>query len=109
MSETFHIVLTTCPSSETATALAEQLIEAKLAACINVIPGVRSYYEWKGKLETGTEHLLLIKSRCDVFDALQIVITSAHPYELPEIIAVPITAGSSPYLVWLDSTMRTPK
>lgn len=109
MSDTFHIVITTCPSSEAATILAKQLIEAKLAACVNIIPGVQSYYEWKGKLEIGTEYLLLIKSRCNLMDALQTTITSAHPYELPEIIAVPITAGSSPYLAWLDSTMRTPK
>ncbi len=108
MSDNFYIVFTTCPSNESADRIAKLLIDQKLAACVNVFPGVHSYYHWKGKSEIAAEHLLLIKSRRDLFDALRTVITSAHPYELPEIIAVPLTAGNSPYLAWLDSNLRSP-
>jgi periplasmic divalent cation tolerance protein len=109
MSENFQIVLTTCPTAESAERIARLLIEARLAACVNVIPGLHSYYEWKGKLERSSEHLLVVKTRSDLLEQLQSMITSAHPYELPEIIAVPITAGSHPYLAWMDTQLRTKK
>jgi periplasmic divalent cation tolerance protein len=101
--------MTTCPTAECAEHIAKSLIEAKLAACVNVIPGVHSYYVWKEQLERSAEHLLLVKTRRDLLEELQSMITSAHPYELPEFIAVPITAGSHPYLAWLDTQLRTSK
>lgn len=106
MADKFHVVLSTCPTKESAEQLANRIVQAELAACVSVIPGLRSYYRWHGKVESSDEHLLLIKSRIDVFDALQSLITSQHPYELPEIIAVPITTGSAPYLDWLDASVR---
>lgn len=106
MTDKFHIVLSTCPTKECADQLAARIVHAELAACVSVIPGLRSYYRWQGKVENSDEYLLLIKSCTEVFDALQSLITSQHPYELPEIIAVPITTGSAPYLDWLDASVR---
>lgn len=104
----FHVVLTTCPDAASAERIAQQLIEQRLAACVNVIPNVRSYYAWKGKLEAGTELLLVIKSRVKLFMPLQSMIVSAHPYELPEIIAVPLSTGFDRYLAWLGANTRSP-
>lgn len=107
MADNFHVVLSTCPTPESAEQIARCVVEARLAACVNVVPGLRSYYVWKGQIEVGDEILLVIKSRVELFDALQNLITSQHPYELPEVIAVPISTGFSPYLAWLSATMRT--
>ncbi len=109
MSENFQLVVTTCPTAESAQNIAKLLIEKQLAACVNVIPGVHSYYEWKGSLENTTEYMVMIKTRSDRFNELQMMITSAHPYELPEIISVPITAGSQAYLAWLDAQVSKSK
>ena len=107
MADNFHVVLSTCPTQESAERIARCVVEARLAACVNVLPGLRSYYEWKGNIEVGDEILLVIKSRVELFDALQSMITSQHPYELPELITVPISTGSPPYLAWLAANMRT--
>lgn len=107
MADNFHVVLSTCPTQESAERIARCVVEARLAACVNVVLGVRSYYEWKGKLEISDEVLLVIKSRPELFDALLSMITSQHPYELPEVIAVPISTGFPPYLAWLAANMRT--
>lgn len=108
MADNFHVVLTTCPTPESAERIARSVVEARLAACVNVIPGLRSYYVWQGQMEIGDEVLLVIKSRVELFDALQSMITSQHPYELPEVLAVPISTGFPPYLAWLSANMRTP-
>ena len=108
MADNFHVVLSTCPTPESAGRIARSVVEARLAACVNVIPGLRSYYEWQGQIEVSDEVLLVIKSRVELFDALQSMITSQHPYELPEVLAVPISTGFPPYLAWLSATMRTP-
>ena len=107
MADNFHVVLSTCPTQESAERIARCVVEARLAACVNVLPGLRSYYEWKENFEVSDEILLVIKSRVELFDALQSMITSQHPYELPEVIAVPISTGSPPYLAWLAANMRT--
>ncbi len=107
MADNFHVVLSTCPTQESAQRIARCVVEARLAACVNVIPGLRSYYEWKGQIEVSDEVLLVIKSRVELFEALQNMITSQHPYELPEVIAVLISTGFPPYLAWLGATMRT--
>jgi periplasmic divalent cation tolerance protein len=96
------VVLTTCESEEEASRLARHLVEKRLAACVNVLPQIRSVYRWKDKVEQATEFLLLIKSRRDVFDSLRGEILKMHSYEVPEVIAIPVVDGSPAYLAWLD-------
>lgn len=97
-----QLVLCTCPDLITAQNIAEQLVDKQLAACVNILPGVTSVYQWQGKRETAQEHLLLIKTTTEVFNALEQTIVSLHPYELPEIIAVSIERGLDPYLNWIS-------
>ena len=102
---THQIVLTTCPDQESADRLANQLVETRVAACVNVIPGVRSVYRWKGEVVKESELLLVIKSRADRFDVLKETILKHHPYELPEVIAVSVNDAHLPYLAWIDSQL----
>jgi periplasmic divalent cation tolerance protein len=96
------LVFCTAPASGDAAAeLARGLVEAKLAACVNLIPNVRSFYRWQGELQDDQEVQLLIKTRAEHFDALSGWIREHHPYDEPEILALPITAGSGSYLQWL--------
>ena len=96
------VVLTTCESLDQARTLARALLEQRLAACVNILPGATSIYRWKGEIEEAPEVSLLIKSRRDVFPQLQAAIAHLHTYEIPEAIALPIVAGSDAYLHWLD-------
>lgn len=96
------VVLTTCDSQPQAETLARQLLERRLAACVNILPGVRSIYRWKDNIEEASELLLVIKSRRDVFDKLRETIAQLHSYEVPEVIALPVVDGSDAYLSWLD-------
>lgn len=98
----YQLILCTCPDVEVADKLAGTLISQKLAACVNILPGVRSVYEWQGEIETAQEHLLLIKSHQDRYAAIEATLKSLHPYQLPEIIAVAIESGSLDYLKWID-------
>lgn len=97
------VVLTTCASAEEGEKIARALVEQRLAACVNVVAGVRSFYRWKGVVEDSSEWLLLIKSRRDLFAQLRAALESAHSYEVPEIVALPIIDGSPAYLNWLDA------
>jgi periplasmic divalent cation tolerance protein len=99
------VILSTCGSEAEAQKIAGLLIERSLAACVNVLPGIRSYYRWKGKLESGDEWLLLIKSSRELFPAVAAAIETAHSYEVPEVIALPIIDGSANYLAWLRSSL----
>lgn len=101
------VVLTTCGSAEEAAALARRLVELRLAACVSVLAGVRSVYRWKGAIEDSGEWLLLIKSRRDLFERLRAEIRSQHSYEVPEVLALPVGAGSAEYLAWMDSELAT--
>lgn len=102
---TGHIVVyCSCPNQEVASQLAETLVTRQLAACVNIIPGVQSVYQWQGKLQQDAEVLMMIKTRSDCFEALQALVIEQHPYELPEIIAVPLTQGLPAYLGWIDSS-----
>ena len=101
----YRLVLTTCPDMGTAEAIAAALVQGRLAACISILPGARSVYEWKGTVETEEEHLLLIKTREDKYQELERAILDRHPYELPEIIAVPIEDGLGGYLAWIDGLL----
>jgi periplasmic divalent cation tolerance protein len=95
------IALTTCPDEATARRLAETLIGESLAACVNLIPAVTSVYRWQGKIEHAAEVLLVAKTTSERMAALQSALRSQHPYELPEIIAVPVSQGFDPYLDWV--------
>lgn len=95
------IVFCTCPDEASATRIAQALIEERLAACVNRIPGIVSTYRWKGAVHNDGEVLLLIKSVRARFEALRERILALHPYELPEAIAVDIGLGHAPYLDWI--------
>jgi periplasmic divalent cation tolerance protein len=96
------VVLTTCESLSQARTLARALVEQRLAACVNILPGATSIYRWKNAIEEAPEALLVIKSRRDLFPQLQAAIAHLHTYEIPEAIALPIVEGSEAYLQWLD-------
>lgn len=99
------LVINTCPGSITAKNIATDLVANELAACIQIIPGVQSYFRWSGKVEVADEYLLFIKTTRHSYEQVEKSILKLHPYELPEIIAVPITGGLSDYLSWIsDST-----
>ena len=98
----FQIVLTTCPDAVSAERIARALVEEGLAACVNILPPMRSIYRWKGKIGDATEQLLVIKSTVARFPAIRDRLRTLHPYELPEIIAVPIADGLPEYLAWLN-------
>ena len=98
----FQIVLTTCPDMACDERIARALVEEELAACVNILPPMRSIYRWKGKIEDATEQLLVIKSAVARFPAIRDRLRTLHPYELPEIIAVPIADGLPEYLAWLN-------
>ncbi len=95
------LVLTNLPDMPTAQALARHLVDKKLAACINIQTGVQSFYRWQGAMEESCETSLQIKTTAARYAELEAAIKAAHPYQVPEIVAVPITAGWTPYLDWI--------
>lgn len=101
------VVLSTCANEEEAERLARLLVDQRLAACVNVIPGIRSYYCWKGAVEAASECLLIVKSSRDLFASLTAVLEKAHSYEVPEALAIPIVDGAANYLNWLGANLRS--
>ena len=97
----YILVLTTLPERSAAEALARELLEARLAACIHVCATLRSLYHWRGEIETADETQLVIKTRAALYASLEAAILARHPYELPEIVAVPISHGLPAYLQWI--------
>jgi len=97
------VVICSVPDPSTARTIATSLVTEKLAACVNILPQVTSVYEWEGKLQQDQEALLLIKTHQASFTALESRVLALHPYELPEIIMVPISGGSRAYLDWVTS------
>jgi len=97
------VVFCTCPDGETATEIAEVLVAERLAACVNRLPRLTSVYLWQGKVARDTESLLLIKTTRARFEALRWRLSELHPYELPEIIAIPVTLGLPAYLEWVST------
>jgi periplasmic divalent cation tolerance protein len=95
------VVFSTCASPEEAERIARRLVDARLAACVNIVPGIRSIYRWQGNVEDAAEQLLVIKSSRAAFPALCAEIEKLHPYEVPEILALPVVDGSEKYLSWL--------
>ncbi|MDQ6663061.1 MAG: divalent-cation tolerance protein CutA [Acidobacteriota bacterium] len=100
------VVLNTCGSSEEAERIARRLVDERLAACVNVLAPVRSFYRWKGVVEDASEWLLVIKTSRDRFDAVRIALEASHSYELPEILALPVVDGSLNYLNWLEAELN---
>ena len=95
------LVFTTLPSADKAAEIAKVLVEEKLVACANLLPAVRSIYRWQGKLHDENEVLVLLKTRAENLERLKLRLLEVHPYELPEMLAVPIESGYQPYLDWL--------
>ena len=102
------LILTNCPDEATANAIALALVETKLAACVNMMPRVQSIYRWQGVVESVTEITLFIKSTVTNYPALEAAIRARHPYEVPEIIALPIQAGLPAYLNWVAAETAQP-
>ena len=100
------VVLITAPTQEEAKRLADRLVEASLAACVQILPEMESVYRWEGKVERQTEHLLIAKTTADRFAELEKEIRELHSYETPEIVSFPLTAGSPEYLNWLRDSVE---
>jgi periplasmic divalent cation tolerance protein len=97
------IVYCTCPEENSANVIAESLVSQQLAACVSLLGPITSVYRWQGQVEQSEEVLLMIKTTSNNFNALQQAIAAQHPYEVPEIIATPITQGLPEYLTWIDT------
>jgi periplasmic divalent cation tolerance protein len=104
----FIVVFVTAPDADGAANLAKTLVTEKLVACVNILPGLRSIYAWEGKVCDEAEALCVMKTRRALFAAVRELVVSLHPYEVPEIIALPLVEGSAPYLDWLCNQTRTP-
>ena len=102
------IVLTNCPDADVADRLARTLVEQKLAACVNRLPAVHSVYRWQGSVERAVEVPLLIKSTRERLPEIQEAIRALHPYEVPEIVAIPVVAGLPAYLRWVVDETQPP-
>jgi len=100
-----RIVLTTTPTANEAEILAEKIIEAKLAACVQILPQMTSVYVWQGKVQKEREHLMLIKTSTEKWEALRDFITANHSYDVPEIVAFDAEKVSEPYLKWLNKAL----
>lgn len=101
MPDTVLLCYCTCPDAASARALAEAVVGEGLAACVNRLPGVQSTYRWKGEVTTDSEELLIIKTTAQRFPALKERVLALHPYELPELVAVPVAQGHKAYLDWV--------
>ena len=97
------VVLVTCPTAAVARRLARRLIRSRVAACVNAVPAVESTFRWQGKIERCREALLVIKTTAAGFERLRRAVLRLHPYDVPEIIALPVVAGHPPYLRWVGS------
>ena len=102
---TFHLALVTAPDLKTARKLAQAVLTARLAACVNLLPKIESHYWWQGKIERGNEILMLIKTTKDRLPALENEIIARHPYDTPEFVVLSIAQGNKRYLDWISSSV----
>ena len=109
MNSQYRVVLVTAPTLETGQEIAHKLVADKLAACVNILPGITSIYSWEGEICTDNEILLMVKTRAALFEELSATIQALHPYDTPEVIALPITAGSEKYLQWISTVTQAAK
>ncbi|KAJ1298464.1 hypothetical protein BS78_01G455800 [Paspalum vaginatum] len=100
------VVYVTVPNREAGKKLSQSIISEKLAACVNIVPGIESVYWWEGKVQSDAEELLIIKTRESLLDALTEHVKANHEYDVPEVIALPITGGNTKYLEWIKSSTR---
>ncbi len=107
MKESHCLVLCSCPEDGTAERIAEALVDRRLAACVNIVKDLTSVYRWQGRRESATECLLFIKTRRERYPELESAIAEMHPYEVPEVIALPLSAGLAAYLGWIDAQVST--
>lgn len=101
-----RIVLSTCPDADTAKRLAGGLVESGLAACVNVVDGIRSIYRWQGTVHDESETLMIIKTTRARYAAVERWIQQNHPYDVPEVVELPVTGGADDYLAWLAGQVR---
>ncbi|KAF8718130.1 hypothetical protein HU200_003801 [Digitaria exilis] len=100
------VVYVTVPNREAGKKLSQSIISEKLAACVNIVPGIESVYWWEGKVQSDAEELLIIKTRESLLDALTEHVKANHEYDVPEVIALPITGGNTKYLEWIKNSTR---
>lgn len=98
----FIVVYVTVPDVDEAERIGRSLVEGRLAACVNIVPQIHSFFRWEGKVVDESEALLIVKTRRALFDSLRTHVKQMHPYDIPEVIALPVVAGHRPYLKWLD-------
>jgi periplasmic divalent cation tolerance protein len=98
------VVFITAPHEEEASKIAKEIVESRLAACVNIVRNIRSIYRWEGKIEDDTEVLMIVKTQKTQFDALSDKVKQFHSYSVPEIISLPITKGSKEYIQWLKES-----
>ncbi|MCP3143676.1 divalent-cation tolerance protein CutA [Pyxidicoccus xibeiensis] len=101
------LVFVTAPSADKAAELARTLVEEQLAACGNIVPGLRSIYRWEGQVQDEAEVLLLLKTRTALFEPLRARIVELHPYQVPEVLRVDVADGHAPYLAWIRDSTRS--
>ena len=99
------VILCTCPDEATASQLAGGLVGEQLAACVNILPGIRSIYHWQGKISDDAEVLMVIKSLTSRFEELESWLLNHHPYDIPEIVALPVSRVSAEYRAWIKSVV----
>ena len=105
----FFVILSTCPDTGTAERLGTALVEESLAACVNVVPGLRSIYRWNDAVQSDEEVLMLIKTTAARLEAARLRLVELHPYEVPEVVALPVADGHHAYLEWVSNSTRTPQ
>ena len=106
VSEKYLMIVTTCPDMPAAEKIADVLVEKSLAACVQIIPGIKSVFRWQGQVDYAAESLLLVKTVAENYPEIENLINSIHGYDVPEIIAVPVSAGSRDYLAWIDDNTK---
>ena len=102
----YVVILITTSSSQEAQKIASELLNRRKAACVNIVPGISSLFWWQDKLDSASEHLLIIKSKASLLDEIVALVTQIHSYDVPEIIALPIAGGNQAYLDWIGTEVE---
>ena len=100
------MVFSSCESEADARRIAAHLVERRLAACVNIVPGLESVYRWKGAVTSAGEFMLIIKSRASLVPAIEQEFKTVHPYEVPELVVLPLAGGGQQYMAWLDAELQ---